>query len=124
MVVDSSVVLAHLFNEPGANAAFDILDSATISSVNVSEVIAKLVSKGWDELQAADRFKRYGLTIVNHDEPMAIAAGSLLARHRKSNVSLGDAACLALAMVRNEPVATADRQWTSLGLDLEVELIR
>lgn len=123
-MVDSSVVLAHLFGEQGSQTAYELLDGATISSVNVSEVVAKLVAKGWDELQAADRFKRYGLSIIGYDRETAMTAGSLLARYRKENVSLGDAACLALALVRKEAVATCDRRWADLGLDLEVELIR
>jgi len=38
--------------------------------------------------------------------------------------SLADRACLALAMERRLPVVTADRAWSGLGLDLDIQVIR
>jgi ribonuclease VapC len=39
-------------------------------------------------------------------------------------LSLGDRACLALALTRGEPAVTADRQWAQLDLGIRIELIR
>ena len=39
-------------------------------------------------------------------------------------LSLGDRACLALGLVLNQPVITADRQWSQLNLNLEFRVIR
>ncbi|WP_236627700.1 hypothetical protein [Caulobacter sp. B11] len=44
--------------------------------------------------------------------------------HRHRGLSLGDRACLALAMREKLPVMTADRAWSDLDLPVEVVLIR
>ena len=46
VVFDASVLLALIFNEPGAERAQRSLSLGVISSVNLSEVIATLVSRG------------------------------------------------------------------------------
>ncbi|WP_339367212.1 hypothetical protein [Picosynechococcus sp. PCC 7002] len=39
-------------------------------------------------------------------------------------LSLGYRACLGLGLVLNQPVITADRQWSQLNLNLEFRVIR
>jgi ribonuclease VapC len=39
-------------------------------------------------------------------------------------LSLGDRACLTLAIERNLSVLTADRAWAGLGLPIDIHLIR
>ncbi len=43
---------------------------------------------------------------------------------RSAGLSLGDRACLALAVQRDLPVMTADRVWAGLGLPIDIQLIR
>ena len=47
-----------------------------------------------------------------------------LFEYKRGVHSLGDRACLALGARMGCPVITADRAWASLGLDVEVTLIR
>jgi PIN domain nuclease of toxin-antitoxin system len=51
-------------------------------------------------------------------------AGALVAAYRRRGISLGDAACLATAEALGLPVLTADRAWATLGIDLDIRLIR
>lgn len=44
-VLDASALLALLQDEPGANRVAGILPESAISSVNLSEVVAKLIDK-------------------------------------------------------------------------------
>ena len=51
-------------------------------------------------------------------------AGSLIEQTRPFGLSLGDRACLALALDRKATVYTTDKAWKSLPLDLKIEVIR
>jgi PIN domain nuclease of toxin-antitoxin system len=51
-------------------------------------------------------------------------AGGLVKVTRPFGLSLGDRACLALAIERKVTVYTTDRVWKSLNLGIEIEVIR
>ena len=123
-VLDSSAVLAYLWNEPGADIVADRLPLSIISAVNMAEVVTKLV----DHWVGADGLEETVRQLTSQVEPVslqtAIAAGRLHAKTRGRGVSLGDRFCLALAEAMALPVYTADRAWLDLGLDLDIRLIR
>jgi ribonuclease VapC len=124
-VVDSSSVLAVVHNEPGADEVASVVAAgALISSVNFSEVVAKLADQGILEGEIRERLARLVLQIVDFDSDQALRAGMLRPVTRAAGLSLGDRACLALAQVRNLPVLTADRSWQSLTIGVEIRLIR
>ncbi|MGD9890785.1 MAG: PIN domain-containing protein [Dehalococcoidia bacterium] len=124
-VVDSSAVLTLVQNEPGAaEAASVVAAGALISSVNFSEVVAKLADRGIPEREIRARLARLVLQIVAFDTDQALRAGMLRPVTREAGLSLGDRACLALAQGRNLPVVTADRTWQSLTISVEIRLIR
>ncbi|MGE0539542.1 MAG: type II toxin-antitoxin system VapC family toxin [Dehalococcoidia bacterium] len=124
-MVDSSAVLTLVQNEPGAaEAASVVAAGALISSVNFSEVVAKLADRGIPEREIRARLARLVLQIVAFDTDQALRAGMLRPVTREAGLSLGDRACLALAQGRNLPVVTADRTWQSLTISVEIRLIR
>jgi len=51
-------------------------------------------------------------------------AGELIAQTRPFSLSLGDRACLALALQRQATVYTTGRAWKNLDLGIKVEVIR
>jgi PIN domain nuclease of toxin-antitoxin system len=123
-VIDSSALLALIFEEPGASIVETALDDgAVVSSVNLSEVIAKLSDSG-DPEQALSSLQSLKFDVANFDEDAAWLAGTLRAQTRSLGLSLGDRACLALAMSMNAPVMTADRVWTQLDVGVRVVLCR
>ena len=63
------------------------------------------------------------LYVIPFDRHSAHQAGLLRPAMKALGLSLGDRACLALGMVREARVVTADRSWKN-GAGVDVEVIR
>ena len=124
VVLDASAVLALINEEPGGETVDALLDHATISAVNWSEVIAVLVDAGFAVERASTRIAALGLAVIAFDQHQALAAGALRAVTPSAGLSFGDRACLGLAEARKAPAVTADRRWATLKLSAKVQLIR
>lgn len=122
-VLDASAVLALLQDEPGASAVVETLPGALICSVNFSEVVAKLSEVGMPEADIRTALE-LGFGVVPFDENLAFQAGALRPETRCAGLSLGDRACLALALDRGLPALTTDRSWTSVSTGVQVRCIR
>ncbi|WP_246666004.1 type II toxin-antitoxin system VapC family toxin [Aquamicrobium sp. LC103] len=124
IVADSSAILAHIFSEQGGEW-FDTEDrDIVISTVNVTEVVSKLLERGWALQEAVDDLEMLGLRAAEHSVHHAYGAAALQAVTRHKGLSLGDRACLALAIRENATVFTADRDWADLDVGCTIELIR
>jgi len=124
-VLDASAILAVIFKERGAEKLTDeILDEAVASTVNLAEVQAKLVTKGYDSDVA------WMDTLLLETDPEAFTAeqakiaGSLIAKTQKYGLSLGDRSCLALAITLKAPVYTTEQAWKNLKIGVPIHLIR
>jgi PIN domain nuclease of toxin-antitoxin system len=124
IVVDASAIIALLVGEPITNFDPTRLAGASISAVNLSEVLARLQEFGAPESEAIAAVARLELRIVPFDEPQARIAARLRSITRRAGLSLGDRACLALGDRLRCPVVTADRIWISLDLGVDVIVIR
>ena len=123
-ILDASAVLAFFHREPGTETVRSVLENSAISTVNLSEVIAKLVETGTDPDKAVLLTQAQPFQPADHTLEQAQVAGALRAATRQAGLSLGDRACLALALTLRLPVYTADRVWRNLPLDVDVRLIR
>lgn len=123
-VLDSSALLAYLNGEPGAEMVAGIIGDALVSSVNLAEVVTKLVDRTGSLDVARATLGIAELDVVDFNRSLAEQTGALVTRTRSRGLSLGDRACLALAAREGLPVVTADRAWAALALDVEVRLIR
>lgn len=123
-VLDASAVLALLANERGAEQVQAVLGAAVMSAVNLTEVLAKLGDRGVTE--AEQRLIRMSLDIEirGFDERAAWRASGLRGVTRSHGLSIGDRACLALALEEGLPVLTADRAWSKLDVGVEVRPVR
>jgi len=95
-----------------------------ISTVNLSEVIAKLLDAPMPVDRAVSALAVLNLTPVDFDRAQALAAAEVRNRTKHLGLSLGDRACLALARTRRLPVLTADRAWEKLKVGVEITLLR
>ena len=124
VVLDASALIAFAEDEPGAQVVGRALDRAVIGTVNLSEVVAVYAGRGAPVEDVVDILRRLRLVIVPFDEDLAFRAGRLRPVTRRAGLSFGDRACLALASRMRAPVLTADRAWASLGIELEIRVIR
>lgn len=124
VVLDSSAILAVFREEPGRDAVVSRLFQALTCSVNLTEVVTKMLDQGIAVFDIEETVSELCGQIVDFDRDLAIQAGLLRAATRHTGLSLGDRACLALAMRERLPVMTADRAWCDLDLPVEVVLIR
>jgi ribonuclease VapC len=67
---------------------------------------------------------RLPLIVVPFDAALARLTASLKAQTRIIGLSLADRACLALALHKDLPVVTGDRDWLKAGLPVEIKLFR
>jgi PIN domain nuclease of toxin-antitoxin system len=124
VVWDASALMALMRGEEGAEKVACSLPRAMVSAVNLAEVQTKLVSAGMDEGAAWWHIAQIDCHAVSFDESQARTAGGLVKITRPYGLSLGDRACLALAIERKAKVYTTDRAWKDLPLEIEVEVIR
>jgi ribonuclease VapC len=125
IVLDASVVIALLKQEPGCEQVEPLLVDSMISSVNYAEVVSYFAHKGLSPSQIDDMLKPLPINIVSADEKMARLAGALRIETAHAGLSLGDRFCLALALVNGVEAWTTDRQWQSISVSgLVVKVIR
>jgi ribonuclease VapC len=125
VVLDASAILAIIHQEPGyEKLTGDLLARSVASTVNLAEVHTKLVSCGWTSEEAWEDTTSPVQEILPFDQDHARIAGDLIARTRQLGLSLGDRACLAVALTLKAPVYTSDKLWKSLGLGVPVHVLR
>lgn len=122
IVLDASALLAILNQEPRARRWEDAVRDAAFSAVNLSEVVAKMADVGMNERQIRDGLD-LGMTVVPFDAALAHVAGLLRPTTRPLGLSLGDRACLALAMRMGLPAVTTDRAWGRLRLGVDIQVM-
>ena len=124
VALDSSAVLAVILNEPGGHDIARLLQGGLLSTVNMAEVHVRLLKRGvpvdlaWNLILSAD------CEICFFSDEQARATAELIPITKPHGLSLGDRACLALAIDRKAKVYTTDRTWKNLSLGIEIEVIR
>ncbi len=91
-VLDASALLALLNCEPGSERVAAALPDAAISSVNLSEVVVKLVDEGGNQSEIRSYLDALGLVIFEFDTELAYQTGFLRPLTRTVGLSLGDRA--------------------------------
>jgi ribonuclease VapC len=124
VVLDASVVLAAILEEPGHEAVLELRDPALLSAVNLAETRARLVDRGFDRESIDASMGLFNLQIVDFDAELAAMSADLRPATRAAGLSLGDRACLALAQKRGAVALTADRAWADIEMSVKVRVVR
>lgn len=121
-IVDASVVLAWLQDEPGADEAEPMLMEGLIGAANWSEVLQKASQHGAPAEMVGRLLASFGLAVADVTRVDAEVAATLWNRRRP--LSLADRLCLALGIRMDADVVTADAAWTSVDGGPSVLVIR
>lgn len=126
VVLDASAILALIFDEPGGDQVARHLPNALVSTVNLAEVVTRLLDYDMPQetIDAVIETLQLGFHSYDHDQAQITA--QLRKATRSAGLSLGDRACLALAYSRGIEALTADRAWQDVAgeADVEVTVIR
>jgi ribonuclease VapC len=123
-VLDASALLALLQQEPGAETVAAVLHDASVSTVNWSEVLQKSLAQGIDTANMQTDFEALGVQFVPFSSLHSELAAQLWPNTKAFGLSLGDRACIALALDLQAIALTADRVWANLNVGVKVQLIR
>lgn len=124
-VLDASALLAYLHGEPGSEAVAPVLDRASLSSVNFAEVLQRAVAAGVKVEGLRQDLEAVGVVIEPFSAEDAEIVADLYEATQPLGLSLGDRACLGLALRLKAPALTADRTWAQLKISgVEIRLIR
>ena len=125
IVLDASAILAIINQEPGHEKLTPaVLAEAVCSTVNLAEVQAKLVSRGWSASEAWEDAtspiqEAIAFTVSTRNAP-AIWFCSASASGSRWEI----AACLALAATLQCPVYTTDKAWKELKTAVKIYVLR
>lgn len=125
-VLDASALLALLLDEPGAAEVRDVLEGASMSTVNLAEVVSHFAKLGAVRSHIETMLGSLPLHVLPADAGLSYEAGMLRAATAAVGLSLSDRYCLALAK-RDEAIAvTADRLWAEVAgtVGVTVRVIR
>lgn len=123
-VLDASALIALALGEPGSGVIARFAQYALISTVNVSEFLQRLRDYGIPEEQALYQFSRFEIDIVPFDLEQAQLAAKLRSTTKHLGLSLGDRACLSLAVARGRHVLTADQRMAQAEIEIDIRMIR
>lgn len=123
-MLDASAALAMMLGEAGGDQVRERLASSQISTVNLSEVVAKLQESGVPDAVITSSLAELNFDVLAFDQSQAMRAGLLRAATRSAGLSLGGRSCLSAAESCNAVAVTTDRAWSKIDVDIAVEVLR
>lgn len=121
-VVDASVLLAWLQDEPGSDTSERYLMEGIVGAANWSEVLQKARQHGAQAELVGRLLSSFGLQVADVTAEDAERAAELW--RPGSGLSLADRLCLALGLRLSLAVVTTDGAWQSVPGGPEVVLVR
>ena len=125
IVFDSSALIMLFAKEKGYEIINQHMKNAIISSVNIAEVYKYCIEvQNLTEDDCRTLIKLSGIKIIEFCEEQALITAKIIKKTKQYGLSLGDRACIALAMLKNHPVLTCDKIWQKVDLGIEFLMAR
>jgi PIN domain nuclease of toxin-antitoxin system len=124
IVLDASALLCLLNDEPGADRVAAVLTRSLIGATNMAEVVSKLRERGLSLDEVREALGGLHLDVRPLSSLQAMVIGDLRPATRPFGLSLGDRACLALAIELNAEIYTTDAALTKADVAITATNIR
>ncbi|RYF19750.1 MAG: PIN domain-containing protein [Oxalobacteraceae bacterium] len=124
IVLDASALLCLLNDEPGADRVAAVLTRSLIGATNMAEVVSKLRERGLSLDEVREALGGLHLDVRPLSSLQAMVIGDLRPATRPLGLSLGDRACLALAIELNAEIYTTDAALTKADVAITATNIR
>lgn len=125
VILDASALITLLSEEKGNETVASVLPKSVMSSVNIAEVAKFLMEKqGLNKEEVSNIIQSLVETIIPFDTQLALISADIVRDTKSLGLSLGDRACLALAISTGYTVYSSDRIWSKLDLGCKIVLIR
>ena len=124
VVLDASALLCLLNDEPGADRVMDVLTQCVVGTTNLAEVVSKLRERGLSLDDVREALGGLHLDVRPLSSAQALIIGDLRPATKSLGLSLGDRACLALAMDLQAEMLTTDRDLASADVGVTITNVR
>jgi PIN domain nuclease of toxin-antitoxin system len=121
VVFDSSAFIALLAKEKSYSFLRSHLKNAIISAVSLADVYKYCIEE--QNLTKDDCLKLTelsGLKVIEFCNEQALISAYIISQTKPYGLSLGDRACLALALYKKSPIVTCDKIWERVKLNVEI----
>jgi PIN domain nuclease of toxin-antitoxin system len=124
IVLDASALLCLLNDEPGADQVAEVLTRSLIGATNLAEVVSKLRERSLSLDEVKEALGGLHLDVRPLTPGQAMLIGNLRPATRPLGLSLGDRACLALAIELDAEIYTTDAALAKADVAITVTDIR
>lgn len=124
VVLDASALLCLLNDEPGADQIVDVLTHSVIGTANLAEVVSKLRDRGLPLDDVREALGGLHLDVRPLSPAQALIVGDLRPSTKELGLSLGDRACLALAIDLKADMFTTDGPLASAEVGITITNVR
>lgn len=124
VVLDASALLCLLNDEPGADRVEEVLTRCMVGAANLAEVVSKLRERGLSLDEVREVLGGLHLDVRPLSPAQALIAGDLRPATKALGLSLGDRACLALAIDLQAEMFTTDGDLASVDIGVAITDVR
>lgn len=124
VVLDASALLCLLNDEPGADRVVEVLTRSVMDTTNLAEVVSKLRERGLSLEEVQEALGGLHLDVRPLSPSQAMTIGDLRPATKPLGLSLGDRACLALALDLSAELFTIDADLASADVGVSITNIR
>lgn len=124
VVLDASALLCLLNDEPGAGRVLEVLTRSVMGTTNLAEVVSKLRERGLSLEEVREALGGLHLDVRPLSPSQAMIIGDLRPATKPLGLSVGDRACLALALDLDAELFTTDADLASADAGVSITDVR